>query len=104
MYSVLILLLIAKTAVVNSSANVVEKKYKQSGAKCKLPGIETDIVAPVSLVKCAKLCTTSDSCTAFMRGPGEACSLLETCNTTCTLTDDSAKGWKLYYVDGIVVT
>ena len=43
-------------------------------------------------------------CTAFMRGPGKACALLETCDPTYAPTDDSARGWKLYYIEGIVVT
>ena len=104
MFSVLLLFLIGKAVVWQSKATIVEKKYKQPDAKCNYTDTYSKILSPVSLVKCAKLCTTSDSCTTFMRGPGKACVLLETCDPKCTQVDDSSRSWKLYYVDGIVVT
>ena len=104
MFSVLILFLIAIITVLQSNANSVDNKYKQSGTKCNYTGIETETLTTLSLVKCAMLCATSESCTAFLRGPGEACSLLETCNPRCKLANDSVTGWNHYFVDGKLVT
>ena len=104
MCPVLIWFLIVTTAVWSSQATIVVKKYTQPDVNCNYTDTYSEILSPVSLVKCAKLCTTLDSCTTFMRGPGKACVLLEACDPMCTQTDDSTRGWNLYYVDGMVVT
>ena len=82
-----------------SHAITVCNSYKQSGAQCNFIGTASTPRYPVSLAKCASLCTESETCSTFATIPGEQCALFETCAPKCTPSHGDG-GWTIYTIDG----
>ena len=98
MFPLSIMLVVVTVVVWPSHAITVSNSYKQSGAQCNFIGTASTPRYPVSLAKCASLCTESETCSTYAMIPGEQCALFETCAPDCK--PPGGVGWTVYTVDG----